>query len=286
MRISQTMTSRRRLIRFIAVSIAGCICVSRAISVRNEVGGGSFARSVAEEPTGGSSGVTASLRTSTFFRSVEAILPTQNRRDEQPVRVWCGTYRFAHDPFFTRAVKAGQIYVDANARGKQVSAERFRAEMNELRKIAPADGQVLLDELEHRWAYPQAPPALYVVTCDVCVPQRFALVAGDEELGQEALSTKVGQASRSLAPRISRYCKEGIAGVSIPKGSLALRVVVYGHGPSMVREGELKQVAKKNGVRLERVDEGGERLPVTTETFAGDAMVDVISAFARERVSA
>lgn len=219
---------------------------------------------------------------------MEAILPVQNSRgDEQPVRVWCGNYRFArHDPFFKRAVKAGQTYVDENARGKLVSAEGFRAEMGELRKMAPAEGHVLLDELEHRWAHPQAPPSLYVVTCEVCVHHRFALVAGAKKLGQEALSTKVGQASRSLAPRLSAYEDKEIGGVSITRGSLALRVAIYGHGPTMVREGELKQFARKNGVLLERVDQGGARRPVTTESYAGVAMIEGICAFARERASA
>ena len=53
----------------------------------------------------------------------------------------------------------------------------------------------------------------------------------------------------------------------------------------MVSEGELKRFAKKNGVLLERIDEGGDRQPVTTESYAGDAMIEAICAFARERVS-
>jgi hypothetical protein len=219
---------------------------------------------------------------------VKAILPVQSSRgDEQSVRVWCGNYRFArHDPVFKRAVKVGQTFVDENARGKPVSAEGFRAEMGELRKLAPADGHVLLEELEHRWAYPQAPPSLYVVTSEVGVPHRFALVAGAEELGQEAHSTKVGRARRSLAPRVGQYDVRGFAGVSITKDSVALRVVIYGHGLSMVSEGELKQVARKNGTLLERVDEGGARRPVTTESYAGVAMIEAICAFARGRASA
>lgn len=96
----------------------------------------------------------------------------------------------------------------------------------------------------------------------------------------------MGRARRSLAPRIGRYDDEGIAGVSITKDSLALRVVIYGHGPSMVSERELKQVARENGVHLERVDEGGARRPVTTESYAGVAMIEAICAFARDRVSA
>jgi hypothetical protein len=83
-----------------------------------------------------------------------------------------------------------------------------------------------------------------------------------------------------------RYDEEGIAGVNITKSSLALRVVIYGHGPSMVSERELKQVARKNAVLLERVDEGGTRRPVTRESYAGVAMIEAICAFARERASA
>ena len=54
----------------------------------------------------------------------------------------------------------------------------------------------------------------------------------------------------------------------------------------MVSERELKQVARENGVHLERVDEGGARRPVTTESYAGVAMIEAICAFARDRVSA
>ncbi len=206
---------------------------------------------------------------------------------DEPIRVWCGNYRFAsEDPFFSKAVKTGRACVDEKARGKPVSAKRFRAEMDVLRKMAPADGHVLLDDLEHRWDDPDAPPALYVVTCEVCVHQSFTLFAGAEALGQAALTSKVGQASRSLAPRIVVYQEAEIRGVSITPGSLALRVAIYGHGPSMVSEGELKQVAKKNGMLLERVHESGARRPVTTESYAGDAIIEAIYAYACNRAAA
>jgi hypothetical protein len=215
---------------------------------------------------------------------VEAV---QSSPGDDQVTVWCGNYRFAReDPFLARAVKTGRTYVDPYVRGSPVSAEHFRAEMQALRKMAPADGRVLLDELEHRWANHQAPPALYVLTCEVCVPDRCELVAGEEEFGQAALSTKVGKAGRSLAPRIVRYAEEGIKGVEIAKGSLALRVVIYGRGPAMMSERELKQVATKNATLLERVDEVGRRRAVTTESYAGVAIIKAVCAFARERESA
>jgi hypothetical protein len=159
--------------------------------------------------------------------------------------------------------------------------------MDALRKMAPADAHVLLDELEHRWEYPKAPAALYGITFEVCVHQSFMLFAGAEAFGQEASTTKVGQARRSLAPRLAVYEESEIRGVSITPGSLVLRVVLYGHSSSMVTEGELQNVAKTEGALLERVhNKSGARRPVTSENYAGDAIVEAIGAFARGRATA
>jgi hypothetical protein len=201
---------------------------------------------------------------------------------ETEVTVWCGTYRVdRHDPFFSSAVNLGRRYVDPHVRGKQVPEDAFHAEVEVLRKAAPANGQVLLDELQHRWAYPSAAPALYALTCEVCVPADLVLIGATEELGRTTASTKIGKAARSLAPRLVRYDEEGIAGVHLTKGSLVLRLVVYGHGQSMIREGELKQVASRNAPVLERADELGNRRQVTTESYAGAEVVNAICAYAR-----
>jgi hypothetical protein len=150
--------------------------------------------------------------------------------------------------------------------------------------MAP-DGQVFLDELEHRWDNPDAPPTLYVLTCKVGVHHRSVLVAGDTKLGQEALSTKIGETRRSLAPRIRGYHDGGFRGVSILSGSLVLRVVIYGVGSSMVCERELRRFAKENGTPVEWIDNGDVRRRVSSESFDGDGMIEAICTYARAHTS-
>jgi hypothetical protein len=208
---------------------------------------------------------------------------TGDEGDKGTVTPWCGDFRFEYDdPFFAEAVRIGK-YVDQKTRGNPTSEDTFRDAIDLLRRSAPAEGDVLVAELEHRWAHPLAPPALYVVTCEVCVHTNFRLVAGDSELGYETTMTKVGKAKRSLAPRISRYADEGIARVGVTPRTLSLRLAVFGSGPEMPREGELKQLAKANAVPLERVDMFGQRCAVTSESYAGDGVVAVIREHFRAR---
>lgn len=150
----------------------------------------------------------------------------------QDVTVWGGSYRFVReDPFFARAVWVGQKYVDEKARGRLRSEGGFLEQMAALREAAPPNGGVLLDEMEHRWSHPEAPPTLYVLTMEVSVLGNAVLVADGKRLGQRARSIKVGEAGRSLAPRLWVYAgPRGVRRAEITPGSLALRAVVYGSG--------------------------------------------------------
>lgn len=116
------------------------------------------------------------------------------RRRAAPIAVWCGDYRYGGEDFFFRqAVAAGRKYVDKTP--EQRPPERpFREELERLRSIAPAEGSVLLDQLEHRWRHPDCPPSLYVVTCTLSAPEGGAMVAGAAESVQELLCSKVGAA--------------------------------------------------------------------------------------------
>ena len=88
--------------------------------------------------------------------------------------VWCGAYAFgSDDSFLPQAARLGRKYVDKrpDQRPPEVS---FREEFERLRTGAPADGQVLLDQLEHRWRHPDCLPALYLITCTLEAPNRGA----------------------------------------------------------------------------------------------------------------
>jgi hypothetical protein len=201
----------------------------------------------------------------------------------QDTTAWGGSYRIVRDdPFFARAVRVGQKYVDEKARGRLRSSDGFLEEMAALRATAPADGAVLLDEMEHRWSHPEAPPALYVLTMEVFVTGEAFLIAGDKKLGQRAQSTKVGEASRSLAPRLSVYAgRRGLRGAEITPGSLVLRAVVYGDGPSMLFERHILRYTKTIGVRLDVESDQRPRWGVTAESYWGTDVVEGILEFAR-----
>ncbi len=208
-----------------------------------------------------------------------------SRRGDGPVTVWCGNYRFGRDDsFFPRFVKVARKYADKEPDQRPEEA-RFRKAMESLRGDAPTDGQVLLDQLDHRWRHPDCPACLYVLTCTLCAPDHGALVDDAGRLVQELLCTKVGRAKRAVAARIAGYKTDVLGGVSILEGSPTLRVVIYGDDAAMLLEHEVLQVAENNGSRAEVVEQAGVRRGVGSETYVGVGMIDAICAFARERES-
>jgi hypothetical protein len=150
-----------------------------------------------------------------------------------------------------------------------------------LRGVAPVDGHVLLDQLDHRWRHPDCPASLYVLALRLRAPDRGALVAENGQLVQELLCTKVGQAKRTLAARIAAYKSQLLGGVRISAGSQSLRVVIYGDSSAMLLEREIQQVARSRGSRAQVVNEGDVG-NVGDETYAGVEIIDAICAFARE----
>ncbi len=190
---------------------------------------------------------------------------------------WCGNLPLASDdPSFDGAVDLGRKYVDVRARGKPVSAAEYLERIVELRAQTPHDSHVLLDELEHRWAHPDAPPSLYVLTFGLSVKDGY-FVAGGENLGMHVISTKVGRAKRSLVGRLALYAEGGIGrGMTIPPGSLTLRVAVFGHGTSMLTESDLKREATLHVRALGRIGGDGR---VTSESYEGVAAVEPLSRF-------
>lgn len=174
-----------------------------------------------------------------------------------------------------------------NAPGvKPVSEDDFRDEVRTLRRIAPVDGHGLLDELEHRWTHPLAPPALYLLTCEACAHEGFTFWAGEQMLERRAPITKFGQARRSLAGRLARYVEQnGMKHVGFTDGSLVLRAAIFGRGSVMLKEKEIRNVAKRTGTRLHHVHESGRRSRIGNESFVGDTIIDPISALASERAA-
>jgi hypothetical protein len=203
----------------------------------------------------------------------------------QEVTIWSGGYPLARDdPFFDRARFVGQKYVDEKARGRLKSEVEFRAEMVGLREAAHTDGAVLLDELEHRWSRPDAPPSLYVLTMKVSVAANELLVAGGKKLGRRCKSIKVGQARRSLAPRLWVYAGPyGLRGAKVVPGSLVLRAVVYGGGRSaLLAERELQRHSRSTCLPLWVEDDQDGRWRVTSESYLdGENLVEGILDFAR-----
>lgn len=200
------------------------------------------------------------------------------------INVWSGSYALSRDdPFLDRARRVGQKYVDEKARGRLSSEVGFHEQMAELREAAPPDGHVLLDEMEHRWAYPHAPPSLYVLTMKVSVAANAVLLAGDEKLGRYCESIKVGEAARSLAPRLLVYPGPyGLGGARIAPGSLVLRGVIYGSGRAMLIERDLQRHTKSICELLRVEADGGRRWRVGSESYRdGENLVEEILKFAR-----
>jgi hypothetical protein len=204
---------------------------------------------------------------------------------QSALTVWSGAYRFAmEDPFFRRASWVGQRYVDRKGKDAVVSESSFRSEMDELRETAPHDAEVLLEDLEHRWLTPQAPPTLYVLDCALVTESSCVFQADGRRLGRRVTCTKVGEALRSLAGRLTEYDRRRILGqASITPQSLVLRAVIFGYGDLMLSETEVQRVARANGSPLMRFDKSGRRLPGSSETYVGGAIVEAICAFARQR---
>ena len=198
------------------------------------------------------------------------------------VQVWCGDYGFARDEsFFPAAARLGDRY--GREPDKRPPEAKFRGELERLREIAPDGGRALLDQIEHRWMYPDCPPALYVLTCTLQAPQEAALVDQNGSLVQELRCTKVGKAKRTVAARLNRYMHDPLGGVRIVARSHSLRLLVWGHGSSMILEREIQRVARQAGSRAMVVAEDGPPRRVGSETFAGLVPVETLSTFARGR---
>jgi hypothetical protein len=205
------------------------------------------------------------------------------RRGDAPIAVWSGSYRFGDDDsFFPAVVKFAREYADKKLERRPPEA-RFLEELESLRSIAPLAGQVLLDQIEHRWRHPLCLPSLYVLTCTLRAPARGSLVEDSANLAQEILCTKVGQARHTVAARMARYKTEVLGGVHIVEGSQNLRAVIFGDGPAMLLERDIKEVARNIGRRAEVADETGVRRRVGSETYVGVEIIDPICAFARQR---
>jgi hypothetical protein len=205
------------------------------------------------------------------------------RRGSRPITVWCGNYAFGRDDsVFPKIVNAARKYADKQPDQRPDEA-RFREEMERLRGVVTTDGQVLLDQLEHRWRHPDCMACLYVLTCRLRAPKDWALVDDAGELVQELPCAKVGQAKRTVAARIERYKTDVLGKVAIVEGSPTLRIVIYGEDAAMPLEHEVQHVAKRNGSRAEVVEQGGVRRFVGSETYVGVGVIDAICDFARDR---
>jgi hypothetical protein len=205
------------------------------------------------------------------------------RGSPDPAEYWFGNYQFGRDrSFFAEVVNVARRYVDREP-DRRPSDASFQTELGRLRSIASKAGRGLVDQLEHRWLHPDCPPALYVITYTLRAPAGEALVDEDERLVQELPCTKLGKAKRTVAARIERYTWDVVGGVSIADRSQDLRVLIYGHGPTMVHEREILKVARLNGSRAEVVNGRQLRRRVGSETYKGVDLVEALSTFVRER---
>lgn len=126
---------------------------------------------------------------------------------------------------------------------------------------------VLIDELEHRWQFPGLPD-LYAISSQVI---------GDDPLRIDGklvpypvLSVKVGEAERSLAPRLSTYVYSGqLSRGAMVEGTVELRLAVFGSGEAMVRERKLLKHAAKHA----------HPLPVTAESYYGQSLLAELHRF-------
>ena len=201
------------------------------------------------------------------------------------VTVWCGNYAFRrNDWFFKEVVKLGRDYADKEP-GQRPSASSFLTELERLRAMSPGDGLVLLDQLEHRWRHPGCSPALYVLTCTLLAPENGFVLDTDGTKKEKLLCTKVGEAMRTVAPRIERYTWDKLGRLLPEQDSHDLRAVIYGDGDAMLAERQLHQVAEENGSKAMAVGPDGSHRQVGDETYVGVTVVGPICTFAREHAN-
>jgi hypothetical protein len=196
--------------------------------------------------------------------------------------VWSGDYAFGlDDVFFPRAVLLARKYSDREP-DRRPPEDEFRNALDVLRERAPEEGQVLLDQIDHRWRHPDCPPALYVLTLTLSAPPGGALVAGDGQHVQELVCTKVGEAKRTIAARIDAYKKQVLGGVPVATGSPTLRAAIYGDGEAMLVESEVQKAALAAAPRAAKVLEGQRLAHVGDETYVGVEVVDALRTLAQQ----
>ena len=209
-----------------------------------------------------------------------------SRRGDRQVTVWRGDYAFGRDDSaFREVVRAARKYADRDP-DRRPEEGRFREELERLRRVVPADGRVLLDQLEHRWAHPDCPPCLYVLTCTLRAPERGTLLDDHGQPIPELLCTKVGRAKRTLAARIDAYMD--LLGESAswrprrPCASWSTETVPpCRRSPRFSGSQRTTGRTPRSSTRAARGDEseGGE-------TYVGPRVIDAVTAFARHRASA
>ena len=151
------------------------------------------------------------------------------------VNSWWGNLPFSlEDPVSRQALAIGQKYVDPYTRAYDAGSAAaaaflcahgagFTTAIAALRDLARPVQNVLLDELEFRWANPDAPEGLYVITHEV-EPRGSgcSLIADHKRVGTRAWSTKVGKAKRSLVGRLAGY-RNAYRHALIPDATLSVR---------------------------------------------------------------
>jgi len=196
--------------------------------------------------------------------------------------VWHGDYAFGQDGvFFPAAVRLARKYADKEPNQRPPEAE-FRKALVALRETAPQEGNVLLDQIEHRWRHPDCPPALYVLTLTLSAPRGGALVAADGQHVPKLVCTKVGEAKRTIAARIAAYKKQVLGGVPVATGSPTLRAAIYGDGEAMLLESQVQKVAIAAAPRATKALDGQGLSFVGDETYVGLEVVDAVRTFAQE----
>lgn len=196
------------------------------------------------------------------------------------LRVWHGYYAFGQDnTFFPAAVLLARKYADKEPDQRPPEVE-FRKALDALRETAPKGGTALLDQIEHRWLRPDCPPALYVLSLTLSAPQGGALIAADGQHVQELVCTKVGEAKRTIAARITYYKTRLLGGVRVATGSPTLRAAIYGDGDAMLLESEVQKAARAAAPRAAKVIDG-ERDDVGDETYVGLEAVDAVRMLAQ-----
>lgn len=212
------------------------------------------------------------------------------------VNSWWGNLPFSlEDPVSRQALAIGQKYVDPYTRAYDAGSAAaaaflcahgagFTTAIAALRDLARPVQNVLLDELEFRWANPDAPEGLYVITHEV-EPRGSgcSLIADHKRVGTRAWSTKVGKAKRSLVGRLAGY-RNAYRHALIPDATLSVRVVIYGAGVRMPVEPDIQRVARSNAVRLYTECTDGVTRAVSRESYFGLEVLIPLTAFASEVV--